>query len=115
MTPEQDFEFPEIHVGDRVEVSNDPSEGDKTVGLIRKVKTGSADILAFARYDFGDRLIVVLNRSGRTEEVKLPVPPGFPMSGRYRELVGGRRYRAGKERLPVTLPPQSVSIFCPGQ
>ena len=47
MTPEPEFDFPEIHVGDRVEVSNDPTEGDKTLGLIRKVKTRSADILAF--------------------------------------------------------------------
>ena len=47
MAPENEFVFPAMRIGDRVEVSRDPSEGDKTLGLVRKPKNGSVDILAF--------------------------------------------------------------------
>lgn len=40
-------EFPKLYIGCPVEVWSDPSQGDVTLGLVRKHKTQCADIIAF--------------------------------------------------------------------
>lgn len=48
-------EFPEIYIGCPVEVSNDPSESDKTYGVVGQVKRNSADIFMFSEDGVGRR------------------------------------------------------------
>ncbi|MDP7423182.1 MAG: alpha-amylase family glycosyl hydrolase [bacterium] len=73
----------------------------------------SENVLVFARYSFGDRLIVALNRGEQTRYLNLPAPPGFPVNKCYRDLITDRRDRAGKNQISITLPPRSVSILSP--
>ena len=73
------------------------------------------DILAYARYDFNSRVLVVLNRSDKIQPVSFALPPGFPDRCRLQEEIRGETFRITDGNLHMHAAPRSISVLVPSR